>query len=290
MASASDLVKDLSSVPSIVGGLGLSIASAQKAFDMEYLDSIERILAMAKVLLGGNARGANNTPVPIALKDEQKAFFLELLSKLAPSRYQFTETTLSVRMDLAQSLAFSGSVGLGFGIGAISINASFTLGYSYDYRAAAECKTVIHAYAADQTVFMTLLKQAATLDNKSLELPPRSDADQAIFDKKAAIFEKTTGQKALPVATIPVITSLDPATPQHGASVPIKVTAQGLLANFSVNIYDSSGNKTNLQATITNGTDTPFTLTVTNAPAGDFELEIVNPPDHASDHFKFKIV
>lgn len=187
MASASDLIKDLSSVPSIVGGLGLSIASAQKAFDMEYLDSIERILAMAKVLLGGNATGASGTDVPIAMTDEQKAFFLELLSKLAPSRYQFTETTLSVRMDLAQSLAFSGSVGLGFGIGAISINAAFTLGYSYDYRAAAECKTVIHAYAADQTVFTTLLKQAASLDSKSLELPPRSDADQAIFDKCSQI-------------------------------------------------------------------------------------------------------
>lgn len=198
----SDLIKDLSNVPNIIGGLGLSIAAAQKAFDVEYLDSIERILAMIRIMLGGKTADANGNPVDPT--DEQKAalaaaepFIKDMLLKLAPSRYQFTETTLNVRLDLAQSLQAAGTVGLGFGFGAITLNAAFTIGYSYDYRGAAECRTVIHAYPADQATFNGLLGRAAALNDASLELPPRSAVDQALFDKNAAVLEKLTGMKAL---------------------------------------------------------------------------------------------
>ena len=43
-AEASKLVKDLSNIPEIVGALGISIAEAQKAFNVDYLDNIERLL------------------------------------------------------------------------------------------------------------------------------------------------------------------------------------------------------------------------------------------------------
>ena len=50
---ASKLVGDLASVSEIVGALGLSIAAAQKAFNLDYLDSVERLLFLVKMLLGG---------------------------------------------------------------------------------------------------------------------------------------------------------------------------------------------------------------------------------------------
>jgi hypothetical protein len=199
---ASDLIKDLSNVPNIIGGLGLSIAAAQKAFDVEYLDSIERILAMIKILLGG--RGADPNGNPVDASEEQRAnldatapFIKEMLMKLAPSRYQFTETTLSVKLDLAQSMQAAASGGLGVGFGAITLNAAFSIGYSYDYRGAAECRTVIHAYPADQATFNSLLGRAEKLSESALTLPPRTPVDQTLFDKNAAVLDKLTGMKAL---------------------------------------------------------------------------------------------
>jgi hypothetical protein len=275
--NASDLIKDLSNVPNIVGGLGLSIASAQKAFDVDYLDNIERILAMTKSILGGTFVGPDGKPFP-----EATAFLHDMLAKLAPSRYQFTETTLTVRLDLAQSLKFAGSVGLGFGIGAISINAAFTLGYSYDYRAAAECKTVIHAYPTDLAVLNALLARAAALNDKSLEMPPRSQVDHVIFDKNAAILEKITGQKALPVTTKkPAITGLDPATVKTGTPVDVTVTTSGLQPNATVDVYDSSPKKIT-SLVIPSATDASFKITVSLAP-GVYQLQLVLSDGTTSD-------
>ncbi len=199
---ASDLIKDLRNVPNIIGGLGLSIANAQKAFDVEYLDSIARILALIKIMLGGQKDDGTGKPVALSQPETESLAAMaqviqELLTKLAPSRYQFTETTLNVRLDLAQSLQIGGTVGLGFGVGAISLSAAFTIGYSYDYRAAAECRTVIHAYPADQAVFTALLGRADKLAATALELPPRSQVDKALFDKSSALLDKLTGIKAL---------------------------------------------------------------------------------------------
>ena len=199
---ASSLIKDLSNVPNIIGALGLSIANAQKAFDANYLDSIARILALIKIMLGGQKADAQGNPVNLTDDERQKLegmsqVIQDMLTKLAPSRYQFTETTLQVRLDLAQSLQIGGTVGLGFGVGAISLSAAFTIGYSFDYRAAAECRTVIHAYPADQAVFTALLGRADKLSATALELPPRSEVDQALFDKSSALLDKLTGIKAL---------------------------------------------------------------------------------------------
>jgi hypothetical protein len=194
---ASDLIKDLSNVPNIVGGLGLSIAAAQKAFDVDYLDSIERILALIKIMLGGKKADAQGNPIDLDDKEKESLaataqVIQELLTKLAPSRYQFTETTLNVKLDLAQSLQIGGTVGLGFGVGAISLSAAFTIAYGFDYRAAAECRTVIHAYPADQAVFTALLGRAEKLSDKTLELPPRSAVDKHLFEKSSELLQKLT--------------------------------------------------------------------------------------------------
>jgi hypothetical protein len=195
----SDLIKDLSSVPNIVGNLGLSIAAAQKAFNLDYLENIERILGLIYAMLGGVKAGAGpgqTTALSTAEQakvDAMAPAIQDMLKALAPSRYQFTETSLNVKLDLAQTLQVGGSVGLGVGYGALTLNAAFTIGYSYDYRAAAECNTVIHAIPADPSVFQTLLDRAKNLTDSSLALPAKADIDQAIWDQTSAAAQKLTG-------------------------------------------------------------------------------------------------
>lgn len=190
------LIEDLSHVPNIIGGLGLSIAGAQKAFNADYLDGIERILVMAQQILGERKAGGG------ALSDDEKArldafrdLFKSLLIAVAPPRYQFTETTLTVKLDLAQTMKVVGNVGLGVGYGGIALNAALTVGFGYDYRAAAECRTVIHAVHADDKTFTALLDRAKELGNKDLALPERSTIDQKLIDQTGVIFEKVIGTK-----------------------------------------------------------------------------------------------
>lgn len=190
MPQTSKLIQDLTKVPNIVGGLGLSIAAAQKAFNLDYIENVERILALAKSLLGG--KDENGEDVDIS---KFEALFTDLLVAVAPPRYQYSETTLGVRLDLAQTFDLAGDVGLGFGMQGISINAAFSIGYGYDYRAAAECRTVIHAIPADNTVFQPLLERAKELNERALTLPAQSQVDRAIIDQAATTFEKALGVK-----------------------------------------------------------------------------------------------
>ncbi|MFC1822086.1 hypothetical protein ACFL9T_05215 [Thermodesulfobacteriota bacterium] len=192
----SRLINDLTKVPHIVGALGLSIAAAQKAFNLDYMDNIERLLFMTKALLGRKKTDGSN--IDEGSEEDKKiaefeALFKDLLSSLAPPRYQYTETTLAVKLDLAQTMDMGVSIGLGVGFQGIAINAAFTIGYGYDYRAAAECRTVIHAIPADKTVFDPLMNRAATVNDKVLALPERSEVDQKIIDQAYKIFEKLIG-------------------------------------------------------------------------------------------------
>ncbi len=203
MADTSKLIKDLTYVPHILGGLGLSIAAAQKAFNSNYLENIEKIIALAKAVAGGQKADANGDPVEMSDDEKERyeefqSFFKEMITALAPARYQYTETTLSVRLDLAQTMDFGATAGLGLGFGGVSINAAFTVGYGYDYQAAAECKAVIHAIPADQGAFPQLLNRAASINDKALTLPDRSDVDQNIIETTERIFEKMLGDGVKP--------------------------------------------------------------------------------------------
>jgi hypothetical protein len=180
----SDLINDLSSVPNIIGNLGLSIAAAQKAFNLDYLENIERIFGLVRATLGAPAQPDAMVPI-----------IQDMLKAVAPARYQLSETTLAVKLDLAQTLESSASAGLGVGYGAVTLNAAFTIGYSYDYRAAAECHTVIHAIPADQAVFQKLLDRSKELNDKTLELLPKAPIDQALWDQTTKMVEKLTGVK-----------------------------------------------------------------------------------------------
>lgn len=196
---ASKLVKDLSTIPEIIGGLGLSIAEAQKAFNLDYMDNIERLIGIAKQLQSGPEipEDMKNDEAAIAAIKENfegfKAYILDLLKTLAPPRYQFTETTFSVRLDLAQTMSVAASGGFSIGYGGVALNAAMTVGYGYDYRAAAEVKTIIHAEPADKTTFKALLGQADKFSDKALELPAGAQVDKDIIEKTYAIANKLTG-------------------------------------------------------------------------------------------------
>ena len=179
----SKLTEDLNSVAGIVGALGCNIAEAQKRLDLNYLDSLERLMGIAAVL-------ASNTDKPAA--GDLHAQIRDTLLALAPSRYQYTETTLTVRLNLAQGFNAGASVGVGAGFGAVAVNAALTVGYSFNYEAAAECRAVIHAIPADTKTMGDLLARAKDIaaDAKEVKIPARSEVDTKIHDRLQSIYGK----------------------------------------------------------------------------------------------------
>jgi hypothetical protein len=95
------LINDLSNVPNIVGGLGLSIAAAQKALNLDYLENLEQLLGLVKATLGGVKQGATaGTTETLAAAEQDRVNSMataiqDMLKPNAPSRYQYSETTLS---------------------------------------------------------------------------------------------------------------------------------------------------------------------------------------------------
>jgi hypothetical protein len=164
----SELTSDLRQIPNIIGALGLAIAEAQKHFDQNYLNGLERLAVLAKSILGA------------APPEGTRDFLEKLIQTAAPTRYQFTETTLAVKMDLSESRDWSAQAGLGFGFAGVVVNAAFAYGYSSDYRAGAEVKTTLHAVLPQNNpdAFKALLDRAATLTFPSL--PDRSALDTTV--------------------------------------------------------------------------------------------------------------
>ena len=205
---ASILMNDLSKVPNIVGGLGLAIAAAQKAFNLDYLCNLEGVVGLIQMLLAGKgADGKDLNPEQAQRLADARPAIADMIKALAPSRYQYTETTLSVRLDLAQTKSVDLAAGLGVGYGGIAVNASLAVGYRYDYRAAAECKTIINAIPADPQMLQVLIERADKLSQKSLELPPRTEVDQRIIDQARTVFEKIVDAKPPEVKTLPATTT-----------------------------------------------------------------------------------
>lgn len=181
----SELTEQLNSVASIVGNLGISIAEAQTRMDAAYVSSLAQVLKTVAELQG---TGAKKTASPEAV--------LTLLKAIGPSRYQFTETTLKVRLDLSKSLDVSGSLGFGASFGAVAVNAALTVGYAYDYQAAAECTTVIHAVPTDDKVMTALLARAKEVGDKLPELPERSSVDAKLLEQLQSLNTALTTTKA----------------------------------------------------------------------------------------------
>lgn len=192
--STSQLIDDLGAVPKIVADLGLGIAEAQKAMNLSYLEGVERLIAATKMLL--DARDPADATKPLAGAEQMKATLIEVLKALAPTRYQFTETTLSVKLDLSQRFTGAGSAELGANLGAVVVNAGMTLGFGYDYRGAAELTTVIHASPPGFELANILQERAAQISDKARELPKLAETDRAQIEAAARVFEKLTGAEA----------------------------------------------------------------------------------------------
>jgi hypothetical protein len=205
---ASKLINDLSSVPGIVGALGLSIAEAQKEFNADYLRNVQALLAMAKTLVNGLPDNA--TPEQKEKAARFSGLFQDLLAACAPPRYQYTETTLTVKMDLAQALDVAGSMSIGAAFGAIVVNAGLTVGYGYDYRAAAECRTVIQARPSTPNFDKDILTRAKELSDDVLKLPDRTAVDDKVFQHLRTIFENTVGVP--PKQLVPPVAAPAPGT------------------------------------------------------------------------------
>lgn len=200
----SKLINDLSHVPNIVAGLGLGIAEAQSHFDLQYIRALERIAVLAQSMYTAfpqaPATGGGATPPATTLAPDDKTadmmrFIQEMLIALAPPRYQFTETTLAVRLDLAQSLDVGAEIGVSAGVGAVAVNASLAVAYGYDYQAAAECRTVLHAVLPDRGAMLALLQRAGELSNAKLDLPARTEVDKQVENTAHDVFNRMFGTK-----------------------------------------------------------------------------------------------
>ena len=125
-------------------------------------------------------RANRNRPQPEEkLKlDQFQSVIKDFLIALAPTRYQFTETTLTVKLDLAQHLDVSAGLGVSAGISGVAINATVSIGYGTDYRGAAECRNCVARGAGGSTTLRTLLDRAKELGGKDAALPETQQSGQ----------------------------------------------------------------------------------------------------------------
>lgn len=158
-------------LPGIIGKLGVSVANAQKTLNEDYLLNVQKIMGMASDLL----KGTEDT-------DKKLGVMKELLKEMAPSRYQFTETSLEFSADLSErsSTDLQGAIGGGFA--GVTITAGYAKAFAYDYRAAARVKTVLHAMPPNEATFGTLVERAKELGIEAGDLPSRTQLETNMFD------------------------------------------------------------------------------------------------------------
>ncbi|HAB15915.1 MAG TPA: hypothetical protein PLX89_20725 [Verrucomicrobiota bacterium] len=203
-----DITKELSSVANIIGELGTNIAEAQTLMDAAYVKRLAEVFDIA--VRATQKPKAQGTKAPDGLDSS----LIDVLMRIGPSRYQFTETTLKVRLDLSKSLDVTGSLGLGAAFSGVTVNAALTVGYGYDYQAAAECTTVIHAIPADEKVMTALLARAKEVDAKVLPTPARSEVNDKLIEQLSALSKALSTAKKDEAATTstPATTGTSPTT------------------------------------------------------------------------------
>ena len=193
------LTGQLNFLPGIIGKMGLSIAEAQKEFNADYVTNVAKLLGLISRTLpaaqnAGGGAGDNNG-------DQRVSGVWELLKSLAPPRYQFTETTIEFRADLAETKDVNVQAGLGAGMYGVTVNAALTLGFGYDYRSAAQITSVIHAHPAGSDLAEKLLGRAKEINAAKLELPALSTVEKDQWNATANIVNalfNLEGEKQIP--------------------------------------------------------------------------------------------
>lgn len=164
-------------LPGIIGNLGVSVANAQKVMNDDYIRNIQLIMQMAHGLFDKSDSTADKMSV---IKD--------LLKELAPTRYQFTETSLEFSADLSERKTKDSQGALGGGMGGFTITAGYASSFGYDYRAAARVKTVLHPMPpVNEEMSNVLLDSAKEKGIKLTELPAPTKLDKATYEGLANI-------------------------------------------------------------------------------------------------------
>lgn len=148
--SADRLTSQLVEVADVVGDLGRNIAAAQKLLNKDYVDSLQALMRMAADHLDAD------TPA-----DDRAEALVSLLRSLAPSRYQYTETTVEFAADLSETRQRSTRIGGGATFRMLQVNAAMAMGYGQAFRSAARITATIHA-APDAQLASRLLDRAGT--------------------------------------------------------------------------------------------------------------------------------
>ncbi len=176
---------NLQSVSKLVGDLALNISQAQQKLDENYLRSLSGFSQVLNQVLEGRE-----------LADDK---FTTFFNSLAPSRYQFTETVVEVRADLQLSggKEVQAAVQLGYAtpVLAATINASYVKRSSYDYRASALIRAVLHAVPPDPAMLKTLLENAGKGQSAAL---PKNSSFQGLSTAFSGLLGKApvpTGEK-----------------------------------------------------------------------------------------------
>ena len=178
------LTSQLYHLPSIIGRLGLNIANAQRALNADYVENVKKFVVLIQKYLGGEDAGAK----------EKAEALRSLLESLAPSRYQFTEATIDFSADLAETFDMTAAGAVGFGTQAITVNAAFSLGYGYDYRAAARITANLHAIASDPGMTKSLLKRADDIHKEKITMPKLTQIEQELWDSVGEIYSALTNK------------------------------------------------------------------------------------------------
>lgn len=188
------LTGQLNFLPSIIGKMGLSIAEAQKEFNADYVTNVAKLLGLiSRTLPAAQDASAAAGAAQGADADQRLTAVWDLLKSLAPPRYQFTETTIEFRADLAESKDVNVQAGLGVGMYGVTVNAGLTLGFGYDYRSAAQITSVIHAREAGSALADALLARAKEIDASQLDLPSLSTVEKDQWDATANIVNSLFG-------------------------------------------------------------------------------------------------
>jgi len=168
--SADRQVSQLIEVADVVGDLGRNIAAAQKLLNKDYVESLQALMRTAADHLDQGSTG-----------EERAAALMSLLRALAPSRYQYTETTVEFAADLAETKQRSSMIGGGVTFKMLQVNAAMSMGYGEAYRSAARITATIHAVPEAQLT-ATLLDRAVAIEADAPQLPLGTSVDQDIYD------------------------------------------------------------------------------------------------------------
>jgi hypothetical protein len=176
------LTGQLYHLPGIIGNLGISVANAQKALNSDYIRNVQIVIEMIGKMLENQDDPQADTVTVVK----------ELLKQMAPSRYQFTQTTLEFYADLAERKQKDMQAALGGGFSSVTISAGYAKSFGYDYRAAARVTAVLHALPANDATFQALIDQAKDIKLKADDMPTKYQIEKEIFNGLATITNALT--------------------------------------------------------------------------------------------------